>query len=195
MKIPVCLLYLLLACFRKMSAAFDGVYNVCSWGISHELVDAFMKYGMSMKNAKGKQLEREISETLCNIQNSFHSPDNIFTALERKHDEIVGKINSGMKETKVHKNIVRIIILLKKWLLQIEEGYCMGTKDKKHDGITGFGNKIDQSSINSPSFIVFHYYLVWDVDVAYYTTTNALFNAEIKTLQFHCIFFEDYSNQ
>ena len=51
--------------------------------------------------------------------------------------------------------------------------------------------EVDQSSMNSPSFIVFHYYFVRDVDVAYYTTTNALFNAEIKTLQLHWIFSED----
>ena len=29
------------------------------------------------------------------------------------------------------------------------------------------------------------------MDVAKYTMTNALFNAEIKDLQLHCIFFED----
>ena len=57
-------------------------------------------------------------------------------ALERKYDEIVGKINSGMEETKVHEHTVRIIVLLKRWLLQIEEGYCIDTEDKKHDGIT-----------------------------------------------------------
>ena len=50
---------------------------------------------------------------------------------------------------------------------------------------------INQSSMNSPHFTVFHYYLVMDVDVAYYTTTNALLNAEIKNIQSHCIFFED----
>ena len=52
-------------------------------------------------------------------------------------------------------------------------------------------NEIDQSSMNLPSFIVFHYYLEGDVDVAHYTTTNASFNAKIKMLQSHCIFFED----
>ena len=30
-----------------------------------------------------------------------------------------------------------------------------------------------------------------DVDVVYYTTTNALFNAEIKTIQLHCICYEN----
>ena len=50
--------------------------------------------------------------------------------------------------------------------------------------------EVDQSFMNSPSFIVFHYYLEGDV-VAYYTTANALFNAVIKILQLHCIVFED----
>ena len=45
--------------------------------------------------------------------------------------------------------------------------------------------------MNSPSFIVFYYYLRGDVDVAYYTTTNALYTAEIKTLQLCCIHFEN----
>ena len=51
--------------------------------------------------------------------------------------------------------------------------------------------EVNQSLMNSPSFIVFHYYLVGDDDVAYYTMTNTLFNAEIKTLLLHCIFFEE----
>ena len=37
--------------------------------------------------------------------------------------------------------------------------------------------------LNSSNFIVFHYFLEGDVNVACYTTTNALFNAEIKMLQ------------
>ena len=45
--------------------------------------------------------------------------------------------------------------------------------------------------MNSITFIVFHYYLERGVDVAHYTTTNALFNAEIRILQSNCIFFED----
>ena len=51
--------------------------------------------------------------------------------------------------------------------------------------------EVNHSSINSPSSIVFHYCLVEDVDMAYYTMTNSLFNAEIKTLKLHCIFFGD----
>ena len=51
--------------------------------------------------------------------------------------------------------------------------------------------EIDETSMILTSFIVFHSYLVRDGDVAYYTTTDALFNAEIKTFQSHCIFFED----
>ena len=50
---------------------------------------------------------------------------------------------------------------------------------------------VDQSFMNSPSFIVFHCYLREDVDVAYYTTINALFNADIKTLQSHCNCYEN----
>ena len=123
-----------------MSAASDSVHNFHFLDISHEFMDAFMKFGISMKNVKAKELEREISET-HNIQNSFHSAVNPFTALERKLDEIVGKINLGMEEPKVNEHIVRMIVLLKSWLLQIEEGYCMGTEDKKHPGIIWFGNK------------------------------------------------------
>ena len=51
--------------------------------------------------------------------------------------------------------------------------------------------EVDQSSMNSPSFIVFHYYLKGDVDMAQYTTINSLVNAKIKTLQSRCIFFKD----
>ena len=51
--------------------------------------------------------------------------------------------------------------------------------------------EVDQSSINSLSFIVFHYYLQGDVAVAHYTTRITSFHAEIKMLQFHFIFFED----
>ena len=119
-----------------MSAAFDGVYNFHSWDISHECMVAFMKHGRTTGNKNAQLLEREICETHCNIQNSFHSAVNGFTALERKQDEILGKINSGMVESKVNEHIVRIIVLLKRWLLQIEEGYCMGSKDKKQPDIT-----------------------------------------------------------
>ena len=141
MKNPVCSLYLLLSSFRKMSAAFDGVYDFHSWDISHEFMVAFMKHGKSTSNKNAQLLEREICETLWNIQNNFHSAVNAFIALERKHDEILGKINSGMDESKVNEHIVRIIVLFKRWLLQIEEGYCMGTKDKKNPRIIQFGNK------------------------------------------------------
>ena len=40
-------------------------------------------------------------------------------------------------------------------------------------------------------FIVFHYYLVGNMDVVYYTMTNALFHTETKTLQLHYILFEN----
>ena len=71
----------------------------------------------------------------------FYSVVNAFNAFERKHDEIVGKFKSGGEETKLYDYIVRIIVLLERWLLQIEPGSCMGTKDKKHHGIKRFGNK------------------------------------------------------
>ena len=61
--------------------------------------------------------------------------------------------------------------------------------DEKEDFIMKY--EVDQSLMNSPSFIVLHCYLWGDVDVAYYTTANALFNAEIKTLQSCCILFEN----
>ena len=77
---------------------------------------------------------------LHNIQNSFHSAVNSFTALERKHDEIVGTINLGVKERKLWDHI-RISVLLKRWLLQIEQGFFMGNKDKKHPGIKRFVKK------------------------------------------------------
>ena len=125
MKIAVCSLYLLLSCFRKMLAAFDGVYNIDLWDISHEFMVAFMKYGRSNSNKKAQVLEREICETLLNIQNSFHSTVNAFTALERKHDEILGKLKPGMEKTKTHEHIVKIILLIKRWLLQMEQGFCV----------------------------------------------------------------------
>ena len=61
--------------------------------------------------------------------------------------------------------------------------------DKEEDLIMKY--EVNQSFINTPSFIVFHYYLWGDVDVAYYTITNALFNAEIKTLQLCCVCYEN----
>ena len=100
-----------------------------------------MKYAISSGTKKGHLLEREISETLHNIKNSFHSAVNTFTAWESKHDDIAGKLKPGMEETKLNEQIVRIIVLLKRWLLQIEEGYCMGTEGKMNDGITRFSNK------------------------------------------------------
>ena len=59
--------------------------------------------------------------------------------------EIAGKIKPGMEDTKLHNHIVRIIVLLKRWLLQFEEGYCMGNKNKKQPDIKQFGNKASYS--------------------------------------------------
>ena len=52
-------------------------------------------------------------------------------------------------------------------------------------------NDVDESFMNIMSIIVLYYYLEGDVDVAHYTTTSALFNAEIKMIQSCCIFLED----
>ena len=38
----------------------------------------------------------------------------------------------GREEIKLYDHIVRIIALLKIWLLQIEQGDCMGTNNRKH---------------------------------------------------------------
>ena len=66
---------------------------------------------------------------------SFHPAVNALTAVEGNCDEIVGKIKLGMEETKICDHSMRIIVLFKRWLQQIEEGYCMGTEDKQHPGI------------------------------------------------------------
>ena len=42
--------------------------------------------------------------------------------------------------------------------------------------------EVEQSSMNSPSFIVFHYYLEEGLDVAHYITSNAMINTEIIML-------------
>ena len=69
-------------------------------------------------------------------------------------------------------------------------GRKFSTVDEKEDFIVKY--EVEQTAMNSPSSIVFNYYFEGDVDVVHYTTTNALFNAKIKNLQLHCIFFEDY---
>ena len=70
----------------------------------------------------------------------------------------------GMTKLDVNGNLV---------MLQPESSQQFSEKD--HSIIK---YEADQSSMNSPSFIVFHYYLQWDVDVAHYTIMNALFNTE-----------------
>ena len=56
--------------------------------------------------------------------------------------------------------------------------------------------EVEQSSMYLSSFIVIHYYLEGDVDVAHYITKNAVFNAEIKMPQSCFIFFKMlFSNQ
>ena len=100
--------------FEKMSAAFIGMYEFDAWDISHEFMIAYMKDGRSSGIKDAMKIEKEFCETLYNIQNSFHSAVNAFTALERKHDEIVGKIKPGRDEIKLYDHIVRIIVLLKR---------------------------------------------------------------------------------
>ena len=142
MKIPMCThISKVLFFFQKNVSSFDGVNNCYAWDISHEFKLAFARFRSSISNTKAKMIERVICEILCNIQNSFHSALNAFTALETKHDEIVGKIKPGMEDTKLHDHIGRIIVLFKRWLLQIEVGCCMGTKDKKLPFIKQFSDK------------------------------------------------------
>ena len=61
--------------------------------------------------------------------------------------------------------------------------------DEKEDFIMKY--EVNHGFMNSCSFIVFHHDLVGDVNVAYYTMTNALFNVDFKTIQSNCIPFED----
>ena len=89
--------------------------------------------------------QRKFCEMLGNIENSFHFAVNAFTALERKHDEIVGTIKPGGEERILWDHIVRIIVILKRWLLQIELGFCLRNRDKKHPGIKRIGNKAPYS--------------------------------------------------
>ena len=57
------------------------------------------------------------------------------TAQERKLDEIVSLIKQGKEQIKLNDHIVRIIVLLKRYSLQIEEGYYMGKNGKMHSSI------------------------------------------------------------
>ena len=82
-----------------MFKTFIGTYHFDAWDISHALMIAFMRESRSSDNMNAIILKKEICETLHNIQSSFHSAINSFTALEKKHDEIVGTINwVGRKE-------------------------------------------------------------------------------------------------
>ena len=78
--------------------------------------------------------------TLHNRQNSFHSAVNVYTILKRKHDDILDKIKPGRDGTKLYDHIVRIIVLLKRLLLQFKQGFSMRTKDEKYPGIKQIGN-------------------------------------------------------
>ena len=51
--------------------------------------------------------------------------------------------------------------------------------------------EVEQSSIDSLSFIVFYYYLEKDADTTHYTTSNASFHAGIKMLQSCFILYDD----
>ena len=56
-----------------------------------------MKYISSSGVKEANKIEREVCEPLHNIQNSFHSVFNAFTALEMKCNEIVCKNKPGME--------------------------------------------------------------------------------------------------
>ena len=75
---------------------------------------AFMKYRSLSGVKEPNKIEIEICETLCNIQNSFHSAVKGVTALEGMCDDIMGKIKPGREEINVYGHIVRIIDLLKR---------------------------------------------------------------------------------
>ena len=107
------------------------MYDFDVWDISHESMMTFIKQSRSSGNKKAEVIEKEILETICNFQSSFHSAINAFTALERKHDKVLGTIKPSGEERRLSDPIVRIIVLLKRWLPQIEQGYCMGIMDKK----------------------------------------------------------------
>ena len=77
----------------------------------------FMKYRSSSGVEKSNKIERDICENLCNIQNTFHSAVSAFIALERMHNKIVGKIKPGRDKTKLYDHNVKIIVLLKLWLV------------------------------------------------------------------------------
>ena len=113
------------------------MYNFNVWDVSDKFLMAFMKYRGSSGIKEANKMEKEIFGTFQNFQNSFHSAVNAFTALKWKHDETKPR----REETNLYGNIMRIIVLLKRWLLQMKQGYCMGNKDKKHSGIIQIGNK------------------------------------------------------
>ena len=129
-----------------MKIAFIGVYVFDALDSSHEFMITFMKESRLSDNMKALMIERRICETLGKVQNSFHSAINTFAALERKHDEIVVTIKLGGEERRLCDNIVKIIVLLKSWLLNIEHGFCMGTKDKKNPSIKRIGNKASRGT-------------------------------------------------
>ena len=82
---------------------------------------------------------------------------------EKKHDEIVDTIKPD-KEQKKMEHIMRIIVFLKRWLLKIEQGFCMGTKDKKNIGI---------KKVVTMLFIL---WVLWE-------TASAIFSNRTETLQ------------
>ena len=117
---------------NKVKELVTGLFkSFCALGLAegdgHEVMIIFMKESRSCGNKNAKMKERKIGETLGNIQNSFHSVVNAVTALERKrkHNEIVITIKPGGEERRLWDHIVRIIILLKRWLLQIEQVFCI----------------------------------------------------------------------
>ena len=146
----LCLLFL-----ETTSPAFIGIYHCDAWNISDEFMITFMKDKISSGNKNAMILVRKIYETLGNIQKSFHPALNAFTALKRKCVEILGKIKPGGEKRWLWDHIVRIIVLLKRWLLQIKQGFCMAshksvTKHLIHFDLWGTALIIKNSLTESP---------------------------------------------
>ena len=107
----------------------DGTFPINLWQ------NGKISYGI----LKGNKREKEICETLGNIQNKL-----------------------GGEEIRLWDHIVRIIVLLDKWSLKIEQGFCMGTKDNKHPSIKRISNKasyLQQFNRNSRDICFANQYL------------------------------------
>ena len=61
----------ILSCFRKMSAAFIGMYSFDAWNISCQFMIAFVNDKQSIGNKETSKWEREIYETLVTLRAVF----------------------------------------------------------------------------------------------------------------------------